>query len=116
MRFGLAVMNDFPAVSGEIDIGSRMTQMREQVGAARSAGIESIWVLQHYLGQMPTLQPIPLLGALAPSAEGMWLGTNMFILPLRHPVAVAEEYATLDHLSGGRVIAGFGMGYRENEF
>jgi alkanesulfonate monooxygenase SsuD/methylene tetrahydromethanopterin reductase-like flavin-dependent oxidoreductase (luciferase family) len=46
----------------------------------------------------------------------MFLGTNMFILPLRHPVAVAEEFATLDHLTGGRVIAGFGMGYRENEF
>jgi alkanesulfonate monooxygenase SsuD/methylene tetrahydromethanopterin reductase-like flavin-dependent oxidoreductase (luciferase family) len=65
---------------------------------------------------MPTLQPLPLLGALAADAGTMRLGTNMFILPLRHPVAVAEEYATLDHLSGGRAIAGFGMGYRENEF
>lgn len=46
----------------------------------------------------------------------MDVGTNMFILPLRHPVAVAEEFATIDHLSGGNVIAGFGMGYRDNEF
>jgi alkanesulfonate monooxygenase SsuD/methylene tetrahydromethanopterin reductase-like flavin-dependent oxidoreductase (luciferase family) len=113
MRFGLAIMNDFPpgTVAAE-----RVPLLREQVRAARDAGISSIWVLQHYLGNMPTLQPVPLLAALAADAGSMFLGTNMFILPLRHPVGVAEEFATLDHLTGGRVIAGFGMGYRENEF
>jgi alkanesulfonate monooxygenase SsuD/methylene tetrahydromethanopterin reductase-like flavin-dependent oxidoreductase (luciferase family) len=113
MQFGLAIMNDFPpgTVAAE-----RVPFLREQVRAASDAGISSIWVLQHYLGNMPTLQPVPLLAALAADAGSMFLGTNMFILPLRHPVAVAEEFATLDHLSGGRVIAGFGMGYRENEF
>jgi alkanesulfonate monooxygenase SsuD/methylene tetrahydromethanopterin reductase-like flavin-dependent oxidoreductase (luciferase family) len=113
MRFGLAIMNDFPpgTVAAE-----RVPLLREQVRAARDAGLESVWVLQHYLGNMPTLQPLPLLAALAADAGNMFLGTNMFILPLRHPVAVAEEFATLDHLSAGRVIAGFGLGYRENEF
>src|SRR5579859_5071125 len=113
MQFGLAIMNDFPpgTVAAE-----RVRLLREQVRAAREAGIGSIWVLQHYLGNMPTLQPVPLLAALAADAGSMFLGTNMFILPLRHPVGVAEEFATLDHLSGGRVIAGFGLGYRENEF
>jgi alkanesulfonate monooxygenase SsuD/methylene tetrahydromethanopterin reductase-like flavin-dependent oxidoreductase (luciferase family) len=113
MQFGLAIMNDFPpgTVAAE-----RVRLLREQVRAAREAGIGSIWVLQHYLGNMPTLQPLPLLAALAGDAGSMFLGTNMFILPLRHPVGVAEEFATLDHLSGGRVIAGFGLGYRENEF
>jgi alkanesulfonate monooxygenase SsuD/methylene tetrahydromethanopterin reductase-like flavin-dependent oxidoreductase (luciferase family) len=109
----LAIMNDFPP--GTVP-GERIELLREQVAAARAAGIESIFVLQHYLGNMPTLQPIPLLAALASSAAGMTLGTNMFILPLRHPVAVAEEFATLDHLTGGHTVAGFGLGYRENEF
>jgi alkanesulfonate monooxygenase SsuD/methylene tetrahydromethanopterin reductase-like flavin-dependent oxidoreductase (luciferase family) len=113
VRFGLAVMNDFPAGS---EIAPRIDQLKEQVIAAREAGMDSVWVLQHYLGQMPTLQPIPLLGALSAVSGDMFIGTNMFILPLRHPVAVAEEYATLDHLTNGHVIAGFGMGYRENEF
>jgi alkanesulfonate monooxygenase SsuD/methylene tetrahydromethanopterin reductase-like flavin-dependent oxidoreductase (luciferase family) len=113
MRFGLAIMNDFPP---GVVAADRVAQLREQVRAAAAAGIDSVWVLQHYLGNMPTLQPIPLLGALAADAGGMRLGTNMFILPLRHPVAVAEEFATLDHLTGGRVVAGFGLGYRENEF
>jgi alkanesulfonate monooxygenase SsuD/methylene tetrahydromethanopterin reductase-like flavin-dependent oxidoreductase (luciferase family) len=46
----------------------------------------------------------------------MDVGTNMFILPLHHPVEVAELFSTLDHLSGGHAVAGFGMGYRDNEF
>lgn len=113
IKFGLAIMNDFP-----IDVvpADRVAPIREQVRAAAEAGISSIWVLQHYLGGMPTLQPVPTLAALAADAGEMTLGTNMFILPLRHPVEVAEEFATLDHLTGGRAIAGFGMGYRENEF
>ena len=113
MKFGLALMNDFPP--GE-DVPRRVDLLREQARAAEDAGISSVWVLQHYLGSMPTLQPVPLLSALAQDTGSMSIGTNMFILPLRHPVDVAEDFATLDNISGGRVIAGFGMGYRENEF
>lgn len=113
LKFGLAIMNDFPP---DIVPASRVAMLREQVRAARDAGISSVWMLQHYLGSMPTLQPVPTLAALAQDAGEMTLGTNMFILPLRHPVDVAEDFATLDHLTGGRAVAGFGMGYRENEF
>lgn len=113
MKFGLAIMNDFPP---GVTAADRVPMLREQVRGAAAAGIDSVWVLQHYLGNMPTLQPLPLLSALAADAGQMYLGTNMFILPLRHPVGVAEEFATLDHITGGRAIAGFGLGYRENEF
>ncbi len=113
LKFGLALMNDFPA---HVVPASRVSMLREQVRAARDAGIDSLWVLQHYLGAMPTLQPVHLLSALAQDAGDMKLGTNMYILPLRHPIGVAEEFSTLDHLTNGNVIAGFGMGYRENEF
>ncbi|GER22278.1 hypothetical protein NCCP1664_07750 [Zafaria cholistanensis] len=113
LKFGLALMNDFPQ---DVVPASRISLLREQVRAARGAGIDSLWVLQHYLGGMPTLQPVHLLSALSQDAGEMKLGTNMYILPLRHPVGVAEEFSTLDHLSNGNAIAGFGMGYRENEF
>lgn len=113
LTFGLAVMNDFPP---DVVPATRVSELREQVRAASESGISSIWALQHYLGNMPTLQPVHLLSALAADAGEMTLGTNMYILPLRHPVGVAEEFATLDHLTGGRAVAGFGMGYRENEF
>lgn len=114
LRFGLALMNDFPP--GTEDITRRVGLLREQTRAASASGIESVWVLQHYLGTMPTLQPLMLLSALVPDTGEMQLGTNMYILPLRHPVGVAEEFATLDQISGGRAVAGLGMGYRENEF
>ncbi|QLQ09464.1 MAG: LLM class flavin-dependent oxidoreductase [Nocardioidaceae bacterium] len=113
LSFGLALMNDFPP---DVVPADRIGMLREQTHVASESGISSVWVLQHYLGSMPTLQPVPLLAALAEHAGQMQLGTNMFILPLRHPVDVAEDFATLDHLCGGRAIAGFGMGYRENEF
>lgn len=113
LRFGLALMNDFPP---DVAACSRIAMLREQTRLASACGFSSVWVLQHYLGSMPTLQPVPLLSALASDTGEMSLGTNMFILPLRHPVAVAEEFATLDHICGGRAVAGFGMGYRENEF
>ena len=113
LRFGLALQNDFPPGG---DVPLRVAQLREQARAASESGIDSLWVLQHYLGTMPTLQPLHVLAALVEDSGSMGLGTNMFILPLRHPVGVAEEFATLDNLSGGRALAGFGMGYRENEF
>jgi alkanesulfonate monooxygenase SsuD/methylene tetrahydromethanopterin reductase-like flavin-dependent oxidoreductase (luciferase family) len=113
LKFGLALRNDFPPhLSPATGIG----ELREQVRAARDAGIHSVWMLNHYLGNMPTLQPLPALAAVAEHAGDMFLGTNMFILPLRHPVSAAEDFATLDQITGGHAIAGLGMGYRGNEF
>jgi len=113
LRFGLAIMNDFPPGTAPV---ARIGDLREQVQVAERSGIESVWVLQHYLGSMPTLQPLLLLAALTPYTGEMRLGTNMLILPLRNPIGAAEEFSTLDHLSGGRAVAGVGLGYRENEF
>jgi alkanesulfonate monooxygenase SsuD/methylene tetrahydromethanopterin reductase-like flavin-dependent oxidoreductase (luciferase family) len=113
LRFGLAIMNDFPP--GTVP-AAKIGDLREQIQVAERSGIESVWVLQHYLGSMPTLQPLLLLAALSPWTGDMRLGTNMLILPLRNPIAAAEEFSTLDHLSGGRAVAGVGLGYRENEF
>lgn len=113
LKFGLALQNDFPA---EVSPASRIAQLREQTAAAAASGISSVWVLNHYLGNMQTLQPVPALAALAEHAGDMMLGTNMFILPLHHPVDVAEQFATLDQISNGHAVAGFGMGYRSNEY
>lgn len=113
LTFGLALQNDFPP---HVSPASRIGELREQVRIADAAGLRSAWVLNHFLGNMQTLQPLPTLAAIAEHAGDMRLGTNMFILPLRHPVAVAEEFATLDQITGGRAVAGFGMGYRSNEY
>jgi probable F420-dependent oxidoreductase len=57
-----------------------------------------------------------MLSAIAARTERIRLGTSIFLLPLSHPLDVAEEVASLDSLSGGRVIFGPGLGYRPYEF
>jgi alkanesulfonate monooxygenase SsuD/methylene tetrahydromethanopterin reductase-like flavin-dependent oxidoreductase (luciferase family) len=113
LTFGLALQNDFPP---HVSPSSRIGELREQAQVARDSGISSVWMLNHYLGNMQTLQPLVGLAAIAEHTGDMRIGTNMFILPLRHPVDVAEEFATLDQVSNGHAVAGLGMGYRSNEY
>jgi len=75
-----------------------------------------VWTINHFGSNLATPQPISMMASLIPRTGNMTLGTGILLLPLFHPVHVAEEFATLDHLSGGRVVLGVGAGYRENEF
>jgi alkanesulfonate monooxygenase SsuD/methylene tetrahydromethanopterin reductase-like flavin-dependent oxidoreductase (luciferase family) len=94
----------------------RFREHVEQVRLARAVGFSSIWASQHYLSDPFTyFQPIPTLARLAADARGMILGTGVLLLPLHHPVEIAEQLATLDVISGGRLIAGVGLGYRDAE-
>lgn len=113
LTFGLALQSDFPP---HISPSARIGELREQARVAQGCGITSVWMLNHYLGNMPTLQPLVGLAAIAEHTGDMRIGTNMFILPLRHPVDVAEDFATLDQVSNGHAVAGLGMGYRSNEY
>src|SRR5437867_8950659 len=61
------------------------------------------------------LQPAIAAARLAAEAGSMWLGITIYLLPLLNPVAVAEETASLDIVTGGRFIFGIGLGYREVE-
>jgi alkanesulfonate monooxygenase SsuD/methylene tetrahydromethanopterin reductase-like flavin-dependent oxidoreductase (luciferase family) len=91
--------------------------MSEQVRVARQSGFSSLWVPHHYLTHpMQMLAPVPMLSYLLRDAEGMTIGTNILIMPLLHPVHVAEDAVTLDLLSGGRYVLGIGVGYRDAEF
>jgi alkanesulfonate monooxygenase SsuD/methylene tetrahydromethanopterin reductase-like flavin-dependent oxidoreductase (luciferase family) len=113
MKFGISLMNDWHPSDDHM---SRIAALVDQARLARQYGFDSLWVLQHYLSNLRTMQPLPLLSRLVPETGDMSLGTNIMILPLSHPVALAEEFATLDLMSGGRAIAGLGLGYREHEF
>ena len=90
--------------------------LRAQV--AYKNNFEALFVARHYLTgpDAAILQSIPLLAFLAAQVPGMYLGTSIFLLPLHHPVIVAEYISTLYNLSGGKVLFGVGQGYRENEF
>lgn len=57
-----------------------------------------------------------MLQRLAAEADGLWVGTNLILLPLHNPIEVAEVGAFLDVITGGRFLLGVGLGYRAEEF
>lgn len=101
----------------EDDPVARVREHVEQARLVAEAGYDSLWLTQHFVtgpNQFP--QTLPLLSRLAAETREMALGTNVILLPLLHPVEVAEQYATLDVICGGRLILGVGLGYRPEEF
>jgi len=87
-----------------------------QTRTARRAGFDLVAAGQHFLPDYPQLQTLPTLSRLAAEAGSMDLATGVLLLPFHHPVAVAEDLATLDAIADGDVIAGVGAGYRDVEF
>jgi probable F420-dependent oxidoreductase len=83
---------------------------------AEAAGFDSIWLGEHH--NNPVLYPAPLIGlaAVASRTRSIRLGTGVLLLPLYHPMMVAEEAAMVDMISGGRLILGLGAGYAPEEF
>jgi alkanesulfonate monooxygenase SsuD/methylene tetrahydromethanopterin reductase-like flavin-dependent oxidoreductase (luciferase family) len=89
-----------------------------QVEAAQRNGFTYITIGQHFLyGDLRWLQPIPTLARLAAEVDrNTRLVTTIVVAPLYHPVILAEELATLDIVSEGRLIVGAGLGYRTEEY
>ena len=85
--------------------------------AIRDGGFDAVWIGQHYL-TFPDqfFQTTPLLARLAAETGEMRVGTNLLLLPLHNVVDVAEQYATMDVITGGRLILGVGLGYRDQEY
>ena len=89
----------------------------DQAAFAESLGFHSFWLPENHFGDVSSL-PAPLLLLAAASAKTcrIRLGTGSYLLPIRHPVQMAEEVAVLDRLSEGRVILGVGRGYHGGMF
>lgn len=114
MKVGLFVNTQSPAGA---DMRARVPDLVEQVRTARDCGFASLWFPQHYLtAPMQMFQLSAMLPYMMAEAKGMTMGGDIIILPLHNPVALAEEAATLDVLSGGNYVLGVGLGYREEEF
>ena len=116
MRFGLF---GGAKSSGEAGVGDSQTYHRflDYVVAADELGYESIFLVEHHFtGNSQVSASLNLLSFLASRTRLMSLGTAVVVLPWHNPVLLAEQVATADLLSGGRVDFGVGKGYRDNEF
>jgi len=114
MQLGIYLNAQHPA--GD-DPARRFAETVEQVRLIRALGFDSIWGGEHHATPGFHYFPLlPFLQRLAAEAEGLWVGTNLVLLPLHNPVEVAEIGAFLDVTTGGRFLLGVGLGYRPEEF
>ncbi|HYE93400.1 MAG TPA: LLM class F420-dependent oxidoreductase [Terriglobales bacterium] len=120
MRFGLFSINAYAAAEPRT--------LARVARAAEAAGFDSLWGGEHVVLPDPQAPPSPMaptdhildpliaLTYAAAVTTRVNLGTGIIILPQRNPVVLAKELASLDVLSGGRLIVGIGVGYLEPEF
>lgn len=128
MKFGIAFANIITFAERE--------GLQTLAKGAEAAGFDSLWTVEHVIypegyesaypydpsGRMamdsgtPLPDPLLWLAFVAAATETLRLGTGILILPQRNPLVLAKEVATLDHLSGGRVDLGIGVGWLREEF
>ncbi len=92
-------------------------QTIEQAVLADQLGFDHVWFTEHHFlddGYLPSFQP--MAGAIASRTERIRISTDIALVPLYHPVRLAEDLAVLDNISGGRMEFGIGMGYVPSEF
>jgi alkanesulfonate monooxygenase SsuD/methylene tetrahydromethanopterin reductase-like flavin-dependent oxidoreductase (luciferase family) len=80
-------------------------------------GFDGVWFAEHHFRDYGTVpSPLAMLSNVAARTERLRLGTGVVVLPLHHPLEIAEQAAQLDVLSGGRLDFGVGRGYQSVEF
>jgi len=116
MKLGICL----PHYGRPIEVG----RMLEVARAAEDAGLDSVWVTDHVIVPKTAnviyrehmLDPLAVLPWLAGVTRQVALGTSVVILPYRSPIPVAKLLASVDVLSGGRLIVGAAIGWLEGEF
>src|SRR4051795_5570943 len=119
LRFGLHGINQ--RLCADPAVVARVARLAEEVG------FDSLWAGEHVVlpdprtpdsgmdPDDPILDPLVALTFVAASTRQILLGTGVIVLPQRQPLVLAKQAATLDVLSGGRLLLGIGAGYLEPE-
>ena len=116
MKLGFSLLNNWGVGDAQalVDLACR----------AEELGIDSVWVHDHVfnvghvfdrIGGKPYYEPLTLLSFVAARTRRVRLGTSVLVLPYHNPVRLAKVAATLDVLSGGRLVMGVGVGLIEKE-
>jgi alkanesulfonate monooxygenase SsuD/methylene tetrahydromethanopterin reductase-like flavin-dependent oxidoreductase (luciferase family) len=88
-----------------------------QMVRSEALGFDSVWLTEHHYADYGlSAAPSVLAATIAARTTRIAIGTAVYVLPFHHPLRLAEETATLDILSGGRLIVGIGRGNRAREF
>lgn len=115
MKFGLHFQ--LPCSAGQSPV-QRYRDTLDQAVHAEALGFDSVWPVEQHFNANLSIMPSPLLmlAALAERTHTLRLGIAIVLLPLAHPLRVAEEIATLDVISNGRVEFGIGRGAVPSHF
>ena len=114
IQFGLMMRAQFPP--GD-DMSARFGELVEQARLANRLGYASITKGMHYsAAPWRDLQQFPFLSRIMAEAPNMRLNFGLVLLSLHKPLDIAEQIATVDLMSGGRVIFGIALGYRDVEY
>ena len=117
MKFGLFGSAKLNKINNDIDSSLSYNEWIDYNVEAEKLGFESTFTVEHHftgLGQVSA--SLNLLTYLAAKTSKIKLGTAVLTLPWHNPVLLAEQVATMDLLSNGRIQLGVGKGYRYNEF
>jgi probable F420-dependent oxidoreductase len=121
LRFSLGLPTDRVDALDEFVTGGAVMEM---AAAAEAAGFDAVYVTEHPIpgddwlasGGHHALDPFVALSFAAAATSTLRLLTNLVVAPYRNPFLLAKAAASLDVLSGGRLILGLGAGYLESEF
>ena len=114
MRFGLFQSVQLPDPREQ---ARYYREALEQVIHAEKLGFDSVWITEHHFSRHGIVSAtLSLLAYLAGVTERIRLGTGVTVLPFHNPIQLAEQAATVDLLSGGRLDFGAGRGFQWGEF
>ena len=105
LHFGIAIPQVFPLDEVDTALISDILQKAE------SLGYHSAWVMESVMNATPFLDTLPLLSYAAACSTRLKLGTSVMVSTLAAPFALAKALASVDRLSGGRLIWGVGLGH-----
>jgi alkanesulfonate monooxygenase SsuD/methylene tetrahydromethanopterin reductase-like flavin-dependent oxidoreductase (luciferase family) len=117
MKFGYFTLSDNAYRDNQRPANQFVSEITEQAVYAEQVGLHSAWIGEHHFSTLGVLScPDLALAHIAARTEHIRLAPAVTVLPLHNPIRVAEQWATLDLLSGGRIDFAAGRGYDRREY